>query len=357
MLELRAARAARPGLRRQHPDAGPTLDVGRADRRTASRSPRSTGRRGRPPGRAGDHPAAGRPDPHPPRRSEEEHAASDVWTRSASRSPTCGSPTSTRRWRPLRGLLADHGVLVLPGQDVDDAAFLAFLRGLRRSWPSRRARRRCRDSRTSTWSATSDGRRRRAAVPRRHQLRPPAARVHGAARRADPRARRGRRCSPTSTGRTRPCPPRCGSGCAGRTIRHVVTGVRLGADDETAAEHPVFRPHPLSGRTALYLSTPKRCVAISGMEPAEAQEMVEFLYRALHARGQPLPARVVAGRRRDVGQRVRPAPGRPRRRRRRPGHAPRHGRRGYAAGRDPATHEDPGGARARCWSLCRSTSR
>ena len=52
----------------------------------------------------------------------------------------------------------------------------------------------------------------------------------------------------------------------GRTIRHEVTGLDLGPDDETAAEHPVFRPHPISGRTALYLSTPQRCTAISGLE-------------------------------------------------------------------------------------------
>ena len=28
----------------------------------------------------------------------------------------------------LRGLLAEHGVVVVPGQDLDDAQFLAFLR-------------------------------------------------------------------------------------------------------------------------------------------------------------------------------------------------------------------------------------
>src|SRR4051794_32286710 len=51
---------------------------------------------------------------------------------------------------------------------------------------------------------------------------------------------------------------------AGRTIRHVVTGVDPGADAETEADHPVFRRHPVSGRVALYLSTPARCVAVSG---------------------------------------------------------------------------------------------
>ena len=67
----------------------------------------------------------------------------------------------------------------------------------------------------------------------------------------------------------------------GRTIRHVVTGIdisELGPDDETEAEHPIFRPHPLSGRTALYLSTPARCAAVSGMDAAEAAETVAFLH-------------------------------------------------------------------------------
>lgn len=51
----------------------------------------------------------------------------------------------------------------------------------------------------------------------------------------------------------------------GRTVTHVVTGLSLSEDDETTAEHPAFRPHPLSGRTALYLSTPSRCAAIRGL--------------------------------------------------------------------------------------------
>ena len=64
----------------------------------------------------------------------------------------------------------------------------------------------------------------------------------------------------------------------GRTLKHVVTGVQLEAGDETAAEHPVFRRHPISGRTALYLSTPARCVAISGMPDAQAVELIARLY-------------------------------------------------------------------------------
>ena len=65
----------------------------------------------------------------------------------------------------------------------------------------------------------------------------------------------------------------------GRTVKHVMSGLDLPDDAETVAEHPVFRRHPISGRTALYLSTPERCVAISGMPDAEAKEMIEFLYQ------------------------------------------------------------------------------
>lgn len=64
----------------------------------------------------------------------------------------------------------------------------------------------------------------------------------------------------------------------GRTIRHVVTGVDLDEDTEQAAEHPIFRPHPVSGRTALHLTAPSRCAAISGMDQAEARAVVEDLF-------------------------------------------------------------------------------
>lgn len=58
----------------------------------------------------------------------------------------------------------------------------------------------------------------------------------------------------------------------------MVSDLDLGDDAGTAAEHPVFRRHPLSGRTALYMSTPKRCVAVSGMPEAEAADTIGFLF-------------------------------------------------------------------------------
>jgi taurine dioxygenase len=62
-----------------------------------------------------------------------------------------------------------------------------------------------------------------------------------------------------------------------RSITHVVTGVELDPGDEAEAAHPIFRPHPLTRRTALYLTSPARCAAIDGMDDAEAAATVDFL--------------------------------------------------------------------------------
>jgi taurine dioxygenase len=65
---------------------------------------------------------------------------------------------------------------------------------------------------------------------------------------------------------------------AGRTITHVVTGVRLGPGQETSAVHPIFRTHPVSGRTYLYMSSPARCAEVSDMSAERAAGVVAFLF-------------------------------------------------------------------------------
>ncbi|BBZ44813.1 TauD/TfdA dioxygenase family protein [Mycobacterium parmense] len=62
-----------------------------------------------------------------------------------------------------------------------------------------------------------------------------------------------------------------------RTITHVVTGLELGDAAEKSAEHPVAVTHPVSGRTALYLSTPERCAAVSGLSRADGDQLVAAL--------------------------------------------------------------------------------
>ncbi len=66
---------------------------------------------------------------------------------------------------------------------------------------------------------------------------------------------------------------------ADRTIRHVVTGVQPGAAQETEAWHRALRPHPTTGRIALYLSTPQRCTAVSGLSDEESRELIDVCYR------------------------------------------------------------------------------
>lgn len=64
---------------------------------------------------------------------------------------------------------------------------------------------------------------------------------------------------------------------ADKTLRHVVTGVDPGPGEQAEAEHPLFRPHPVTGRPALYLTAPKRCAAISGLDEVETREVVARL--------------------------------------------------------------------------------
>jgi taurine dioxygenase len=62
-------------------------------------------------------------------------------------------------------------------------------------------------------------------------------------------------------------------------VLHVMSGLALEEHQEQQSWHPLFLRHPLSGRLALFLSTPERCQAISGMAVAEAQRMIRLLYR------------------------------------------------------------------------------
>jgi taurine dioxygenase len=71
-------------------------------------------------------------------------------------------------------------------------------------------------------------------------------------------------------------PKRVRSALAGRTIRHGPTGV---AGTGGATRHPLFRRHPITNEVALYLSTPERCTALSGMDDARSARAVAALYR------------------------------------------------------------------------------
>ena len=177
----------------------------------------------------------------------------------------------------LRGLLAEHGVLELPGQTIGDAEFVAFLARF--------------GELTFTQGETAaEGFPDLNVVSNVGRTTPPKSNFHVDTSYV--------RVPPAYTSlRAVEIPERGGETLftnqyrayetldadlrerlAGRTMTHVVTGVDPGAGEETEAEHPVFHRHPVSGRAAIYMSTPKRCVAISGIEDSEAGEIVERLF-------------------------------------------------------------------------------
>lgn len=177
----------------------------------------------------------------------------------------------------LRQLLADHGVVVFPGQTIDDDEFLAFLKGfgpmaftegetplpgypdlnlisnVGRDRPPR-----------STFHVDTS-----------YVSRPPA---YTALRAVDIPAQGGETVFTNQYRAFETLDPELRERLEGRTVTHVVSGLDLGPDAETEADHPVFRPHPLTGRTSLYLSTPQRCVAVSGMDEEESRATVEALF-------------------------------------------------------------------------------
>ena len=177
----------------------------------------------------------------------------------------------------LRRLLADHGVAVFRRQAVDDDGFLTFLRRLGRPV-------------FTVGETPVPGHPELNVVTNVGRSRPPRSVFHvDTSYVAHPPAYTALRAVavPEHGGETLftdqyraydTLPGDLRELLAGRTIRHVVTGVDPGELQEHAADHPVFRPHPVSGRTALYLTTPERCAAVSGLDDATARRVVDLLY-------------------------------------------------------------------------------
>lgn len=181
-----------------------------------------------------------------------------------------------REARDLRVLLAERGVIVLPAQDIDDTSFLRFLRcfgesvftagetpvpgfadlnlvsNVGRSTPPR----------SMFHTDTSYLRK----PPAYTALRAVTVPEHG-----------GQTLFTNQYAAFESLPSRVRDWLDGRTVTHVVSGLHPGAGAETSAVHPLCLVHPISGRTALYLSTPQRCAAVSGMSPRLARDTIRFL--------------------------------------------------------------------------------
>ncbi|MEL6160800.1 MAG: TauD/TfdA family dioxygenase [Cyanobacteria bacterium J06627_32] len=64
-------------------------------------------------------------------------------------------------------------------------------------------------------------------------------------------------------------------------VLHVVTGVVLENGEALQTWHPLFRRHPISNKIALYLSTPDRCRDLSDdlFDIEESQRIIRILYK------------------------------------------------------------------------------
>jgi taurine dioxygenase len=177
----------------------------------------------------------------------------------------------------LRELLAQRGVVHFPDQPIDDEAFIAFLRAFG-------------ELTFTTGETPAPGYAELNVVSNIGRTTPPRSSFHVdtsyvrrppayTALRAVTVPAEGGETLFTDQYRAYDTLPRAiRDRLNGRTITHVVTGVELGPDDEAAAEHPIFRRHPVSGRVALYMSTPARCASINGMPEPEARATIRFLF-------------------------------------------------------------------------------
>ena len=178
----------------------------------------------------------------------------------------------------LKGLLARHGVLVMRGQQIGDATFIAFLRlfGPLAFTTGETPVPGSADLNLVTNVGRTRPPRSRFHVDTSYVVNPPA---YTALRAVEVPSRGGATLFSDQYRAHDTLPASVRHQLAGRTITHVVTGLDLPDGAERSAEHPVLRPHPISGRTALYLSTPERCASISALSAAEGSDLIDFLYR------------------------------------------------------------------------------
>ena len=177
----------------------------------------------------------------------------------------------------LRVALGTHGVVVIPGQDVDDDAFLRFVR-------------RFGETVFTVGETPVPGRPELNVVTNVGRSRPPKSSFHTdtsyvsnppaytALRAVSVPERGGQTLFTNQYAAYASLPRHVREFLKGRTIKHVVTGVTPDGRQESEATHPIFLVHPVSGNTALYMSTPERCAEISGMSSEDAAATVEYLF-------------------------------------------------------------------------------
>ncbi|MBF4160267.1 TauD/TfdA family dioxygenase [Nocardioides sp. CBS4Y-1] len=177
----------------------------------------------------------------------------------------------------VKDALADHGVVVFPGQTVGDEAFLAFLTSLGEpvftvgetpvpGWPD-----------LNVISNVGRDRPPRSAwhVDTSYVDSPPA---YTALRAVSVPAQGGATLFSDQYAALDTLAPDLRAAVEGRTATHVVTGVDPGPGEQRSAEHPLVRPHPRTGRPALYLTSPARMARVEGLSDDEAADLVVRLH-------------------------------------------------------------------------------
>jgi taurine dioxygenase len=174
-------------------------------------------------------------------------------------------------------LLAEHGVVILAGQDVGDDEFARFLRSFGPTMFTVGETPVAGFPELNLISNVGLKRRPRSTfhTDTSYVRKPPA---YTALRAVQVPERGGATLFTNQYVAYATLPDRVRAQLDGRTITHVVSGLELGEGEESSAAHPVFRVHPVSGRTCLYLSTPQRCVAVSGLAPALVGQTVKYLF-------------------------------------------------------------------------------
>ena len=150
----------------------------------------------------------------------------------------------------LRTALATHGVVVIPGQEVDDDAFLRFIR-------------RFGETVFTAGETPVPGQPELNVVTNVGRTRPPRSSFHTdtsyistppaytALRAVTVPERGGQTLFTNQYAAYDTLPDRLRTFLDGRTITHVVTGVSPDGRQESSAMHPIFLEHPVSGRTAM----------------------------------------------------------------------------------------------------------
>jgi taurine dioxygenase len=177
----------------------------------------------------------------------------------------------------VRHLLAEHGVVVLRGQHADDARFVRFLRSFGPTMFTAGETPVPGHPELNIVSNVRRGKRPQSTfhTDTSYVRKPPA---FTALRAVAVPERGGQTLFTNQYAAYDTLPVDVRQQLEGRAITHVVTGLQLGPDEEKSAAHPIFNVHPVSGRTYLYLSTPKRCARVSGISAEQAAGTVDFLF-------------------------------------------------------------------------------